>query len=200
MAERMGVFFVLLAGTAVQAGDGTWQAAGGGTWSEPTHWEQSVPDGRGDVATFGMWLPSSDATVVLSGPVVVGAIDYHNLDRLVLGGPGPLVLSPWDGEPARITLHELAYELRVNAALDTTGAKELIAEVDRGGDTSLGRGSCPGPGQLDQDRSWCAEPGRRVPFVDGYRARQRGHACRRPFRCARRRNDRYHRFRRHAPI
>jgi len=85
--------------TAVQGGPGEWAVDADGDASVPANWSAGLPNGAGDVATFGSVI-TAPREVTVDGPTTLGAMRFNNPQPYALAGPGPLTLDALAGEAA----------------------------------------------------------------------------------------------------
>jgi hypothetical protein len=126
--------------TAAQGGSGAWAVDAGGLASVPGHWASGLPNGPGDVATFGPVITAPrDVTVDVA--TVVGGLVFDSTKAYTLAGPGALSFETASG-PAAIDVtggaatHTIAADAVVGEALEidvaALGALVLEGLLDNG--------------------------------------------------------------------
>lgn len=114
------------------AGAGVWQNINTGDWSDPANWTGGVPNGPGDVATFGQAYPLRSGWITFDGEVRVGTIESLNENVLSLGGTGSLVMDAADNGQAELRLHPDANMIRIYNDLAVAPGDDLLADVAAG--------------------------------------------------------------------
>ena len=136
--------------TVVQGGSGTWNVNQNGAASTSTNWANGLPDGVGDVATFGSVI-DAPRTVIVDSPITLGRIVFDNAKKYTLAGSSAVTLNVASGNAAVEVLtgsHEIAApltlaspsEFRVARTADTltiTGPISGTAGLTKSGDGVL---------------------------------------------------------------
>ncbi|MCC6126553.1 MAG: PEP-CTERM sorting domain-containing protein [Pirellulales bacterium] len=78
--------------TAVQGGSGTWGVDQNGNASVPGNWTGAIPNGIGDVATFGPVI-TKNRTVTIDTPTVYGGMVFNDNNRYTIAGSQTLTLN-----------------------------------------------------------------------------------------------------------
>jgi fibronectin-binding autotransporter adhesin len=153
--------------TAVQNGSGTWNVNQNGTASTPTKWANGLPNGVGDVATFGTVI-TQPRTVTVDVPTTLGRIVFDSAQKYTLAGTSAVTLNVASGNAGVEILagsHEIAApltlaspsEFRVTRAIDTLtivgpiggaagltksgdGVLDILGAINYGGDTTIAAG------------------------------------------------------------
>ncbi len=109
--------------TAVQGGSGQWGIDNSGNASVPGNWIGAIPNGIGDVATFGTIITQS-RTVTIDVPAVYGGMVFNDADRYIIAGSQTLELNA-TGKSATIQVlnasiegHLISAPLRLSDDLD----------------------------------------------------------------------------------
>jgi hypothetical protein len=111
-----------LALTAVQDGSGTWRFDADGAASVSTNWVGGLPNGVGDVATFGSVIGQT-RTVTIDAPTTLGGMVFDNANKYKIGvsGAGQVTLSA-SGRSATVEVrngsHEIAAPLVLSSPVD----------------------------------------------------------------------------------
>ncbi len=113
--------------TAVPGGSGTWGVDQSGNASVPGNWMYAIPNGIGDVATFGPII-SLERTVTIDMPTVYGGMVFNDADRYIIAGSQTLELNA-TGKSATIQVlnasikgHLISAPLRLSDDLDISNS------------------------------------------------------------------------------
>jgi len=92
--------------TAVQGGPGEWAVDAGGDASVPANWSAGLPNGVGDLATFGSAI-TAPREVTVDVPTTLGGMMFDSAEAYTLAGPNPLTFETEAGAAA-INVADLA--------------------------------------------------------------------------------------------
>jgi len=106
--------------TAVQGGPGEWAVDGDGDASVPANWSAGLPNGVGDVATFGSVI-TAPREVTVDTPTTLGRLVFDSVEAYALAGPNPLTFETEAGAAA-IDVADLA-------ATHVIGADVVLADA-----------------------------------------------------------------------
>ena len=107
---------------AVQGGPGEWGVDADGDASVPANWSAGLPNGVGDVATFGSAI-SAPREVTVDVPTTLGGIQFDSAQAYALAGPNPLTFETEAGAAAihvadLAATHAIAADVVLADALD----------------------------------------------------------------------------------
>jgi autotransporter-associated beta strand protein len=117
--------------TAVQGGSGVWRVDHDGGASASTNWNNGLPNGVGDTATFGSVI-TQPRTVTIDSPVTMGGMSFDGGHKYTIAGPADITLQQSDDD-ARIDVHngnhEIAAALKLlsDTTIDVDSAELLIS-------------------------------------------------------------------------
>ena len=129
----VSLWFGMVLGANVEGSDGTWRLPGGGDWDDPASWLPGVPNGVGDIATFGSLGPTADATIVPNNPITIGTLNVSIPHDLTIDGPNAITFDDTgSGGTATILVGGVNTTTRINADLLFVD-DDLTARVNDGG-------------------------------------------------------------------
>jgi autotransporter-associated beta strand protein len=131
-----------------------------GAWSNPANWLGGVPNGEGDVATFGNVI-TANRTITVDAPFTVGRINFADNNSYILGGSAPNGLR-FDGRGNRRAVisvgpptvnHTISAPMTPVSSLDVVNATNFAINLN-GVTSGAGGLSLAGPVRFNGNNSF----------------------------------------------
>lgn len=114
----------------------TWNSTGGGNWHDSTKWTPNVvPDGVGDMATFGSAI-SAASTVTVNAVTTVGSIQFDSIHNYTIDMQNTLTLSATSGN-ASITVTSATGGPTISTGSNLVLASPLLITQSSSGGLSI---------------------------------------------------------------
>ena len=117
--------------TAVQGGPGAWRYDDSGNASVSTNWTAALPNGVGDVATFGSIITAT-RTVNVDVPTILGGMVFDNASNYAVAGPSAITLQNTGLTHATVAVSQSGAGAGHNVSADVTLASPLDVSVADG--------------------------------------------------------------------
>lgn len=134
MLPLLVMIILSVTSTPMIADDDSWILAGSGNWHDFNNWSLAndfteVPNGVGQLASFGPTYPNEDATISLDGAVTLGKLEVTTSSSLTISGSNPITFDQTgSGGTATIRLDNDGGDLTI-AANTLFGDDSLSLEI-----------------------------------------------------------------------